>query len=190
MVFHAPAARNCPLDVAREIVAALPAFVTPVALFLDPSLELVREVAAATGIGTIQLHGHETPELAQSLHPLEIIKTLRFEPARAESLLAPWRQPMSENLRGLLLETPGTEGGSGQENDWNAIVQAQSDGILEGLPPLIVAGGLRPANVGEVVRRIRPWAVDVSSGVEQVKGEKSADLIAAFIAAVREADEP
>lgn len=191
MVFHAPAARNCPPEVARQIVAALPAGVMPVALFLNASLDYVRQVTADTGIATVQLHGQETPEMVAALAPLGVIKTIRLEPDQESQTLTLWRGRGAglANLRGLLLETPGSEGGSGQENDWTTIARALQAGLLKDLPPLVVAGGLRPDNVAEVVRRLRPGMVDVSSGVEKSRGVKSRELVETFIRAVREADE-
>ena len=93
-------------------------------------------------------------------------------------------------LRGLVLETPvtGEMGGTGIENNWAKIAELQRSHAFAWLPPIIAAGGLTPQNVGRVVRELRPWAVDVSSGVERVKGQKSADLIQQFVRAVREAD--
>jgi phosphoribosylanthranilate isomerase len=94
------------------------------------------------------------------------------------------------NLRGLLLETPNTgqPGGTGIENDWNAIRAAQDAGEFANLPPLIAAGGLRPDSVGGVVKLLRPWAVDVASGIESSRGVKSRDKMQAFVDAVRAAE--
>jgi phosphoribosylanthranilate isomerase len=90
----------------------------------------------------------------------------------------------------LTLETAsaGAPGGSGVPNNWAAIRDCQNRGLFAGLPPIIVAGGLTSQTVSEIVRTIRPWAVDVSSGVEISPGRKSPDSIRSFIAAVRRAD--
>jgi len=102
--------------------------------------------------------------------------------------LQPWHDV--KNLIGLLME-PGTTkepGGTGVVNDWDEVIAAQRVGAFASLPPLIAAGGLKPENVAEVVRRLRPFAVDVSSGVEQERGVKSEEKIAAFIQNVRGGD--
>jgi phosphoribosylanthranilate isomerase len=90
-----------------------------------------------------------------------------------------------------VLETGNTAeaGGTGVANDWGAIVRQREAGGFEGLPQLIAAGGLTPETVGDVVRALRPWAVDVSSGVESSKGIKSVERIREFVRAVREADD-
>ncbi len=92
-------------------------------------------------------------------------------------------------MQGFVLETPGgsAPGGTGVENDWNAIAAQQRAGTFQELPPLIAAGGLRPDNVAGVVRLLHPYAVDVSSGVEESFGEKSAGKISAFLSAVENA---
>ena len=95
------------------------------------------------------------------------------------------------NLKGFVLETSGTgqPGGTGVANDWAAVALHQSRGAFERLPPIIAAGGLTPESVGRVVREVRPWAVDVSSGVEESRGVKSEAKIRAFVAAVRDAED-
>ena len=95
------------------------------------------------------------------------------------------------NLIGILLEAPGggpERGGRGIANDFAGLRAMQTAGEFAGLPPMIAAGGLTPANVGEVVRLLHPFAVDVSSGVESARREKSADKMEAFLRAVRAGD--
>lgn len=188
MAFVPAAFRNCPADVARQIVDALPAFVTPVGLFVDAPVAAIRDSAKSLRLGAIQLHGHESPQTVAELAEFNVLKAIHADAATLDATLSTWREARLDNLRGILLETPGTGGGSGQENDWEAICLAQERGSFEGLPPIILAGGLRPGNVATVVRMLRPWAVDVSSGVEAAKGEKSAARINEFLAAVRLAD--
>ena len=91
-------------------------------------------------------------------------------------------------LAGIVLESPGTIGGSGQANDWGLVRRCLDEGLFAGLPPIIAAGGLTPESVGEVVRVIRPWAVDVSSGIEQAKGVKSVEKMRRFVEEVRKAE--
>jgi phosphoribosylanthranilate isomerase len=194
MVFHPPAPRNIPLDRGREIMRALPPFVTPVGIFVDAAAESVVENAWAIGLRHVQLNGHETPEQVRALAPLVVIKAIRVAREDFAQTLATWHAAIARlqitNLAGFVLETANTgqAGGTGVANDWEAVRDAQSAGVFDGLPPIIAAGGLRPENVGEVVRTIRPYAVDVSSGVEVSMGVKSAEKIATFAQAVRDAD--
>ena len=194
MVFHPPAPRNVSLDRAREIVAALPPFVTVVGLFVDASAETVLGTARELGLRHVQLHGHEPPEAVRALYPLNVLKAVRVEPGRFAETLETWRRAIGAlgltNLAGLVLETAvtGQAGGTGVANDWDAVRAARDAGALDGLPPVVAAGGLTPESVGGVVRALRPYAVDVSSGVEASRGRKSAERVAAFVRAVREAD--
>jgi phosphoribosylanthranilate isomerase len=196
MVFHPPAPRNVPPERAREILAALPPFVTAVGLFVDAAPDVVLATARALNLRHIQLNGHESPDHVRALQPLTVIKALRVERERFEKALGDWRQAIRSlgltNLAGFVLETANTgqAGGSGVANDWATVREAQAAGAFDGLPSIVAAGGLTPESVGAVVREIRPFAVDVSSGVEEVRGRKSAARVEAFVRAVREADAP
>ncbi len=190
MVFYSPAPRCVTMDQAKEIMQALPPFVTPVGLFVDSGEDEIRETAGRLGLRHVQLHGHESPELVASLKDMRIIKVIKVDELRLIETLSAWRRAIEQlklsNLAGLLLETAGTSapGGTGVENNWSAIAAAQAAGAFAGLPPLIAAGGLNPDNVAPVVQRLHPWAVDVSSGVESSRGIKSEEKMAAFIKAV------
>lgn len=189
MVFYPKARRCISVERAREILREVPAFVTPVGLFVDQDVEEVKRTAGALGLGHVQLHGHETPEMVRELAEFRVLKALRADRRTLEGELDLWRKAVNSlalvNLRGLVLETPGVgTGGTGVENDWEFIAALQAAGVFAGLPPLIVAGGLTPANVGAVVKLLQPYAVDVSSGVEEAFGEKSAAKIEAFMAEV------
>ncbi len=183
MVFYESARRCITLERAKEIVSVLPAFVTPVALFVDADPARIREITRALHIRHIQLHGNESPHQAAELGDLTILKAIPADPATLADRINIWRGMTSA----ILLETPNTghAGGSGIENDWDAIeaLRRQAADIR-----IIAAGGLRPETVGSVVRRIRPYAVDVSSGVESTFGIKSAEKIDQFIGEVRSAD--
>lgn len=178
-VFH----RQSPRYVAPERVAAivrdLPAFVTTVGLFVDPDETDVRSALDVAPLDLLQFHGAEPPEFCASFgRPW--IKALAVAPG-VDLLQSAANYAGS---RGLLLDAfvPGMHGGTGTKADWSAIPQA--------LPlPVILAGGLTPANVGEAIRAVRPWAVDVSSGVERDKGVKDHDKMVAFIRGVRDADD-
>ena len=194
LVFHPPAPRCLTMERAREILAATAAFVTPVGLFVDVSADEVRKTAAALGLRHVQLNGAESPETVSSLSGLAVIKAVRVDPGRFGQTLSLWRDAVRSlgltNLKGLVLETAGTgaAGGTGVANDWATVLRHLAAGDFDGLPPVIAAGGLTPETVAAVVRDVRPWAVDVSSGVEEVRGKKSAEKIWAFVAAVRQAD--
>lgn len=192
MVFHPSAKRHVSVERAGEILAALPPFVTPVGLFVDADAERVREVARTLGLRHIQLHGTESPELVAELKEFTILKAIRVDPKAFASELDSWRRAIAKlkltHLQGFVLETAGTVGGTGKANDWEIIDRHRQRGDFIGLPYLIAAGGLTPETVGDVVRRIHPWAVDVSSGVEGSPGKKSPERIEAFIRQVRSAE--
>ena len=198
LLFHPPAQRNLSVQRAEQIVGALPPFVTPVGLFVDAPAEQVREVGRRLRLRHVQLHGDEPPERVAELAEWCVVKAVRVERDRFGEDLAAWREAIKRlklrNLSGLVLETAGTgkagapAGGTGAANDWETVLRHLRRGDFIGLPPIIAAGGLRPETVGAVVRDLRPWAVDVSSGVEESPGQKSPQKIAAFVAAVRQAD--
>jgi len=137
----------------------------------------------------LQLHGSESTAYVHQFCDYEVIKAIRIDKQTIRSELQHWRDPGLTNLRGLVLETESEKvGGSGIENDWQTIANLISEGAFNGLPPIIAAGGLTPRNVRQVVTQIRPFAVDVSSGVETSFGEKSAEKIRDFVDQVRTFD--
>ncbi len=178
MIFYAGSPRLVPYDAASRIVQALPAFVTPVALFVDAEAAEVEHVIRAVGPQLLQFHGNETAQFCESFGK-PYIKAAKVRPG-VDLLQYARRYP---SAKGLLLDAfvDGSHGGTGSTFDW-ALIPDQ-------LPlPLILAGGLHQDNVADAIRRVRPWAVDVSSGVETAKGIKDADKIAAFIRGARNAD--
>jgi len=192
MVFHPDSPRCIGIDDARQILAVLPPFVAAIGLFVDADAHAVARVTEQLPLTAIQLHGTEAPMFVAQLKPTPVIKALRLV-GDAQQTLAQWRAAVADlhlsNLWAILLETPGdVPGGSGVPNDWNALHHLQQSGHFDGLPPFIAAGGLTAQNVGEVVRLLRPFAVDVSSGVEAARREKSPQKIQDFIRAVRAAD--
>ncbi|HET8724144.1 MAG TPA: phosphoribosylanthranilate isomerase [Anaeromyxobacteraceae bacterium] len=161
-------------DDARAIVAALPPFVTAVGVFVDQPEEELRAVAARTGIQVFQLHGDEPPSLCARL-PLPVVKAIPADRALDRALLS------SYPVRAFLLDTPSPDrGGTGRTFDWSLAA-----GVAE-VAPVILAGGLRPENVAEAIRAVRPWAVDVASGVESSPGVKDPGRMSLFLHAVRE----
>lgn len=165
---------------AQLVIAALPPFVTPVALFVDPS---PREVQAAIDAGCtlLQFHGDEAPAFCAQFSRAWI-KALRVGADTDLRMLA--RDYAAAGARGLLLDAlvPGVPGGTGQRFDWKLIPRD--------LPlPVVLAGGLTPENVGDAIRAVRPYAVDVSGGVEASRGIKDHARMAAFIEGVRRVNE-
>ncbi|MCC7350704.1 MAG: phosphoribosylanthranilate isomerase [Phycisphaerales bacterium] len=194
MIFH-PASRRCvSLERAGRILAAIEPMTTPVGLFVDATVQSILETVRAVNLNHVQLHGHESPEfiadLQQSGQPMVILKAIRVDPAQFAQTLDHWRKAIAalklSGLRGLVLETPSDlPGGTGQPNDWTTIASHQQSGHAHGLPPLIAAGGLTPHSVAGVIEQLHPYAVDVSSGVEEKFGEKSEQKLRDFFAAVR-----
>lgn len=178
LVFYPPSPRAIRPEQAEAIVAALPPFVTSVALFVNPSETEVEAALEACPISVLQFHGDETPEFCASFGR-PYLKAIRV---RAGVNLLEYAASFG-TAAGCLFDAynDALYGGTGEAFDWSLIPQNLSQ-------PLVLSGGLNPANVGEAVRRVRPWAVDVSSGVEVAKGVKDERLMAAFIAGVRNAD--
>lgn len=178
MVFYLRSPRGVDIPRAQEITAGLSPFVTVVGLFVDAPPEAVRAVLQAVRIDLLQFHGDEAPEYCAGFDR-PYIKALRMrEGLDLRQAMRDYRQAL-----GLLLDShrPGVAGGSGETFDWGRV---PPDPPL----PVILAGGLNPDNVGEAIRRVRPYAVDVSSGVESAPGIKDPDRLARFFEAVRRAD--
>lgn len=177
LVFHPASPRCVSLAMAASIVRMLGPFVTTVGLFVDAAPDRVREVLACTGIHLLQLHGNETPAYCAQFG-VPFIKALRMAPG-LDPAAAAANYPAAA---GLLFDAwdPVVAGGTGVGFDWSRL-PAQRE------LPLILAGGLDPTNVAEAVRQVRPYAVDVSSGVEVSPGIKDPRLIRAFIAAAKSA---
>lgn len=190
MIFHPPARRNISIERAMQIVAAVPPFVTPVGVFADAPPAQVIDVAGAVMLRTVQLNGSETPDDVAAMPRLRVIKAIKVTRDGLKQELALWRAAELKNLIGLLMEPAGTgvAGGSGVANDWATIANEIAAGSFDLMPPIIAAGGLLPQTVGEVVKTLHPWAVDVSTGVEAALGEKSPEKLTAFVQAVRGAD--
>ncbi len=183
------AGRYVEIDQARAIAQALPAFVTPVLVYMDPQPDDIRQDLRdlRRAVACVQLNGKETAEFVRELGDVAVVKAVRMDGDAASTLRA-FREAKLPNLVGVTLESPGQMGGSGVGNDWTLVRKLQAEGAFEGLP-IIAAGGLSPANVTQIVRDVRPFGVDVSSGVEERKREKSERLIREFVDAVRSADE-
>lgn len=169
-VFYEKSPRCLLPEAARQIIACLPPFVTTVGLFVNEAPERIRQVADFCGLDVIQLHGDEGPEQSH-LPPYRVIKALRVKDETSLARLEEYR------VSAILLDAwvPGVYGGTGEKFDWDlaAAVARQR--------PVVLAGGLMPENVAEAVRTVRPYGVDVSSGVEAAPGKKDPDKVCEFI---------
>ncbi len=178
LVFYARSPRHVDIAQAAKLLAALPPFVTAVGLFVDAEVDFVREVLAKVSLDVLQFHGDESPEYcAQFGRPY--LKAIRVK-AGVDLIQCAAR---FNRAQALLLDAhvDGIPGGTGATFDWSLIPQ--------NLPlPIILSGGLGAENVAEGIARVRPYAVDVSSGVEVAKGIKDMAKVAAFINEVKQTD--
>ena len=176
-VFYAKSPRAVDVRQARAIIAELPPFVTTVGLFVNATRCELNEILEVVPLDLLQFHGDEAPEDCEGYHR-PWIKALRVRPG--DDLEAACQR--YAGARGILLDTyvAGVPGGTGEAFDWSLVPARLSK-------PIILAGGLSAANVGEAIAQVRPYAVDVSGGVEQAKGIKDAAKIEAFMQAVRQA---
>ncbi|HKB59953.1 MAG TPA: phosphoribosylanthranilate isomerase [Gallionellaceae bacterium] len=178
LVFHEKSPRYVTVRQAARLAAALPPFVTAVGLFVNVSADFVHAVLEEVPLGVLQFHGDEPPEFCSSFEQ-PYIKAIRVR----EGVDLVQCASRYAGAQGLLLDAwvEGVPGGTGHSFDWELIPRD--------LPlPVILSGGLNPANVADGVRAVRPYAVDVSSGVEAAKGIKDAAKIAAFIKEVKDVD--
>jgi phosphoribosylanthranilate isomerase len=178
LVFYRPSPRYVPPERAREIVAAVPAFVSTVAVFVNPARDEVETVIRESGVTLLQFHGDETPDFCSGFSR-PYIKAARIRPGLD---LLKYLSPHAD-ARAWMLDAFHEDlwGGTGGAFDWGLVPQSAAK-------PIILSGGLTSDNVGGAVRRVRPYAVDVSTGVEASKGIKDAAKVAAFIGAVRRED--
>jgi len=172
----APSPRQVRLEQAADIVRRLPPFVSKVGVFVDSDRDEVEATAEDCGLNAVQLHGSESPEFCASLLP-RVIKSFRVRDDSVLKMLPQYR--VSAYLLDTYHET--LKGGTGRSFDWSIAARAREYG------PIILSGGLTPENVGPAVVAARPYAVDVSSGVESSPGTKEHDRIRAFIAAAKSA---
>jgi phosphoribosylanthranilate isomerase len=175
-VFYAPSPRAVSAQTVQNIVAQLPPFVSTVGLFVDATPQEVQSVLAQVPLSLLQFHGDETNEYCQQFG-VPWIKALRMEPD--SDILAKIAQ--YPNAQGILLDAwhPHLKGGTGQTFDWRHWPHSDK--------ALILAGGLTPENVTEAIHFTKPYAVDVSGGVEASKGIKEFTLLQAFMAGVNAA---
>ncbi|OEY67709.1 phosphoribosylanthranilate isomerase [Marinobacter sp. X15-166B] len=179
LVFYEQSPRAVDIATAQEIVARVPAFVSVVGLFVNPDDARVREVVTRVRLDLLQFHGDESPEFCDRF-AIRWIKAVRVQSRHdIEDAMARYA-----DAAGLLVDAydPHLYGGTGKEFDWTLIPRQRP-------LPLILAGGLQPANVARAVARVKPWAVDVSGGVEVAKGLKDRLKITEFINEVHRVDQ-
>jgi len=176
LVFYPPSPRYLSVERAREIRDALPPFVQTVALFVNADAAQVSQVIGRVHPAMLQFHGDESPDFCAQ-YGLPFVKACRVK--KGVSALE-YLRPFSQAAAWLFDSHVPEYGGVGESFDWSLVPATDK--------PVILSGGLSPANVGAAIRRVRPWGVDVSSGVESAKGIKDAARIAAFIAEVGNAD--
>lgn len=176
--FYSGSSRYVELETASEITASLPAYVTSVALVVDESPERIEEIIRTCKPDLLQFHGAETPEFCR-----------QFDYPYVKALAVTGDEDLADRVsayagsRGVLLDTQadGSFGGTGKTFDWSIVPKLSM--------PLILAGGLDAGNVREAIRALKPFAVDVSGGVEKTRGQKDVAKIHEFCAAVRKADQ-
>ena len=176
LVFYPPSPRFVSVERAREIRDALPPFVQTVALFVNADAAQVSQVIGRVHPAMLQFHGDESPEFCAQFG-LPYVKACRVK--KGVSALE-YLRPFSQAAAWLFDSHVPEYGGVGESFDWSLIPETEK--------PVILSGGLSSANATEAIRRVRPWGVDVSSGVESAKGIKDAAKIAAFMREVRNAD--
>ena len=158
---------------ARHVITKLPPLVQTVGVFVDENIESILKISEYCGIDLIQLHGNEPPDLCRKLMP-RTIKAFRLSGASSLKAIEAYRG----TVRAFLFDTyqKGLKGGTGKTFDWNLAVEAKAIG-----PPIFLSGGLGPSNIEAAISTVRPFAVDVNSGIEERPGKKNLDMMKTFI---------
>lgn len=186
--FFSDSPRCVGLDVATEIAQALPPFVDAVGLFVNASPAQIRETAHAVGVRTVQLHGQLSPQMVVDLSDFAVVPAFPLADASSvaavDGFVAECRR-LGRLPAAVLVDAhaPGKFGGTGKTAPWHL-----ARAVVQRCPvPVTLAGGLTAKNVGEAVRAVRPWGVDVASGVEVATGRKEAYKVRKFVEQVRQA---
>jgi phosphoribosylanthranilate isomerase len=177
---------------ARAIVDVLPPWVATVGVFVNADATTINRVVERTRIGCVQLHGDEPPQIvAQVSRPC--IKAFRVRDQGWLDEVRRWLDAVTArtNLSAVLLDAynPNARGGTGERFNWELVADARGAGLLAGIDPIILAGGLDASCVGQAIELVKPWGVDVASGVEKAPGVKDLKKVADFIRATQEGDE-
>lgn len=184
--FYPKSRRYVSIGRAVEITSELPDHVVPVGLFVNATIDVIRDTCSQCGIQFVQLHGDESPEFLQDLQKLaphlQLIRARRLAADAMEDLIEDWRHcsRLGVHLAAYLVDAyvSGTYGGTGAKAPWETLTRQYDQSTL---PPLILAGGLEPANVASAIRQVRPWGVDVASGVESPPGQKNLTISREFV---------
>ncbi len=173
-IFYKKSPRSVTMKVVREIILELPPFVDTVGVFVNESADRVNKIAGYCGLDLVQLHGEESPAFCRKIHR-RVIKAFRVTDLQSI------RQMEKYQVTGFLLDTfcEDLRGGTGKTFDWNLALPAKKIG------PVILAGGLTPRNIRQAVSRVRPYGVDVCSGVEKSPGIKDPEKVSVFLANIR-----
>ena len=176
----APSPRRLSPQRAREIIMAIPPLVKAVGVFVDERPRRVRRIMEFCGLDLIQFHGEEPPEVCKEFMP-RAVKAFRVRDPSVLTAIGSY----GGSVRAVLLDafSDDRRGGTGRTFDWEIALRAKGLGI-----PLILSGGLNPANIEAAVSKTRPFAVDVNSGVEQGPGKKDPLLLAELMKRIRETD--
>ncbi len=174
-VFYPQSSRYISPDKAAQITAIMPPFVSVVGIFVDASFEFIKEVINKVDIDVVQLHGNESPDFCK-MFDCKIIKAFRIQNAETLEVCKNYL-----NISWLLdAFNPDLIGGTGKVFDWQIALKAR---LLN--PRIILSGGLTPENVADAIQKVRPMAVDVSSGIEKSPGKKDHQKLKAFIKAAK-----
>ncbi|MEW4487710.1 phosphoribosylanthranilate isomerase [Thalassoglobus sp. JC818] len=184
--FYSRSSRRVDLSTAGEIAAALPKTIEPIGLFVNHSTSEILEAANCCGLKTVQLHGDESPEFASSLKGLQVVRAIRVNEETIDDLENEVHQYLERdvNVRAFLVDArvSGAYGGTGHSVPWELVASRYN---FEDWPPLILAGGLGVDNIQSAIEAVRPWGVDVASGVESSSGVKSPSLVEKFVLKAR-----
>lgn len=163
-------------EIVRRIILSLPPFVSAVGVFVDAELDLVKRIATVCSLDWVQLHGKESPTYCTNLG-LRVLKAIRVKDRDSIQTMEHYKGFVD----GFVLDTyvKGEKGGTGKTFDWALAQEAKKHG------PVILAGGLTPDDVGDAVKRVTPYGVDVSSGVETAPGIKDHDKMRRFVERIR-----
>ena len=176
----APSPRQVTPEEVRAIVVRLPPFVQTVGVFIDEDLATIRKIIDFCGLDLVQLHGDESPEMCYELMP----RTVKAFRVKGESSLSAIRRYRG-SVKAVLFDSYSEEkrGGTGKTFDWNLAVKGKDLGM-----PVILSGGLTPSNIQEAILTVKPYAIDVSSGIEESPGKKSPILMQRLMETIRQLD--